>query len=322
MPSEASKARRTVLLALKIAVSVILLVFLFSRVDLAAVWQGAKTASPAWLLIAVLLYGANMAASAWRWHVLLKAQEVQLRRRTLIASYLVAAFFNNFLPSNIGGDVVCIRDTARPAGSKTLATTIVLFDRILGLMGLVLVAAVGATFNAGSHEPDTTVIWPAWLWAAFVLGLTAMITFVMAPRHVARLLQPLTAFNPEWVGRRIETLTDALSRFRQRPAALAGCFTGAVFVQGILVVYFLAVVRALDMPIRLWDLAVIVPISFVIQMLPVSVNGFGVREATFAVYFSRIGLPIQSALLLSLTSAVLAMLVSLTGAAVYVARNR
>ena len=322
MPSEASQARRTVLLALKIAVSVILLVFLFSRVDLSAVWQGAKTASPAWLLIAVLLYAANMAASAWRWHVLLKAQEVQLRRRTLIASYLVAAFFNNFLPSNIGGDVVRIRDTARPAGSKTLATTIVLVDRILGLMGLVLVAAVGATFNAGSHEPDTTVIWPAWLWAAFVLAVVTMITFVVAPHHVGRLLQPLTAFNPEWVGRRIETLTDALSRFRQRPAALAGCFTGAVFVQGILVIYFLAVVRALDMPIRLWDLAVIVPISFVIQMLPVSVNGFGVREATFAVYFSRIGLPIQSALLLSLMSAVLAMLVSLTGAAVYVTRSR
>ena len=56
------------------------------------------------------------------------------------------------------------------------------------------------------------------------------------------------------------------------------------------------------MPITVWDLAVIVPISLVVQMLPVSVNGFGVREATFSFYFTRLGLPIESALLLSLVA--------------------
>ena len=71
-----------------------------------------------------------------------------------------------------------------------------------------------------------------------------------------------------------------------------------------------------------WDLAVIVPISFVVQMLPVSVNGFGVREATFSFYFTRIGLPIESAVLLSLVAAGLIMLFSLSGAAVYASRRR
>ena len=70
------------------------------------------------------------------------------------------------------------------------------------------------------------------------------------------------------------------------------------------------------MPITFWDLAVIVPVSFIIQMLPVSVNGFGVREATFAFYFSRLGLPISSALLVSLMATGLMMLFSLSGAAV------
>ena len=75
------------------------------------------------------------------------------------------------------------------------------------------------------------------------------------------------------------------------------------------------------MPLSLWDLAVIVPISFVVQMLPVSVNGFGVREATFSFYFTRVGLPIESAVLLSLMGAALMMFFSLTGAAVYVSRG-
>ncbi len=65
----------------------------------------------------------------------------------------------------------------------------------------------------------------------------------------------------------------------------------------------------------------IVPLSFVVQMLPVSVNGFGVREATFSLYFTRLGLPIESAVLMSLVAAAVIMVFSLTGAAVYVARG-
>jgi len=59
-----------------------------------------------------------------------------------------------------------------------------------------------------------------------------------------------------------------------------------------------------------------------VQMLPVSLNGFGVREATFSFYFTRVGLPIESAVLLSLVAAGLSMIHSLSGAAVYVSRRR
>jgi hypothetical protein len=51
------------------------------------------------------------------------------------------------------------------------------------------------------------------------------------------------------------------------------------------------------------------------------VNGFGVREATFSFYFSRLGLPLESAMALSLGATALVMLFSLSGAAVYVARR-
>ena len=65
----------------------------------------------------------------------------------------------------------------------------------------------------------------------------------------------------------------------------------------------------------------IVPISFVVQMLPVSVSGFGVREATFSFYFTRIGQPIEAALLMSLVAQALIILFSLSGAALYVSRT-
>ena len=93
-----------------------------------------------------------------------------------------------------------------------------------------------------------------------------------------------------------------LVNFREHPGALAGCFGGAVFVQATIVLCYVAVAHALGVNIAAFDLAVIVPISFIVQMLPVSVNGFGVREATFSYYFTRVGLPIESALLVSLVA--------------------
>ncbi len=109
-----------------------------------------------------------MLAATWRWRLLLDAQHVHVPVRQLLGSYLVATFFSNFLPSNIGGDVIRIRDTAKPAASKTLATTVVLADRVIGVIGLALVAALGATVGARMVGHAQSPIWPSWLWAGFV----------------------------------------------------------------------------------------------------------------------------------------------------------
>ena len=122
--SPPSRARTLAISAIKIAVSAGLLALLFTRVDVARLWSVARQASAAWLGAALLLYFAMILASAARWGVLLRAQHVRLSFSFLTQSFLVATFFNNFLPSNIGGDVVRISDTAKAAGSKTLATTV------------------------------------------------------------------------------------------------------------------------------------------------------------------------------------------------------
>src|SRR5919197_691091 len=319
-PATTPAARRNVLLAVKISVSIILLSVLLSRIEIRRLWGIARHASIVWLMAAMALFFVNVLAATWRWHLLLSAQRVRVRMQTLFGSFLVASFFNNFLPSNIGGDVMRIADTAKPARSKTLAATVVLVDRGLGLLGLVFVAALGAT-AAGSAHHAIGPIWPAWLWAGFLIATMVSAPAVLAPAGFGRLLQPLTVIHPEWVGDRIDTMTAVLRRFRERPRALAGCFGGAVFVQATVVVFYFVVAYALHLNVSIWDLTVVVPISLVMQMLPVSISGFGVREATFSFYFRRIGQPIESALLVSLVAQALIMLFSLTGAAVYVTRG-
>ncbi len=94
------------------------------------------------------IYGAMIAVSAWRWRVLIETQQVDCSIGHLVSSFLVATFFNNFLPSNIGGDVVRIADTAPLMASRTRATAVVFIDRGLGLVALMLVAALGSAAAA------------------------------------------------------------------------------------------------------------------------------------------------------------------------------
>jgi len=311
--------RRALTLLLKAVVSAGLLYLLLGRTDLARLWGHVRGASPAWLAVGLGLYFVMILLSVWRWQVLLNAQHIDVRPGRLLNSYLVATFFNNFLPSNIGGDVIRVRDTARQAGSKTLATTIVLMDRGLGLLGLLAIAALGASV-AGRLSGQLPVL-ASMLWLALAAGIGASAFAVLMPGVVARLLSPLRLIHQEWVSERIVRLTGALTKFRSAPGALGACLVGAVVVQAVLVGFYAAIVHSMQIPISAWHLAVIVPVSFVVQMAPVSLNGFGVREATFTYYFSRIGLPIESALVVSFMGAGLIILFSLSGAAAYLFRG-
>jgi uncharacterized protein (TIRG00374 family) len=313
-----SRGRTIAVSAVKVLVSVGLLVLLFRRVDLSRLWDIARQASPVWLAAALLLYFAMILASAWRWRVLLRAQHVHLSFGFLTQSFLVATFFNNFLPSNIGGDVIRITDTAKVAGSRTLATTVVLIDRGLGLLGLALMAATGASLM---HHMVVGRVGPAVLWAGFAVGALIATPALLFPEAATRMLQPLRVFHQDWVDARLEKLTYALTRFKETPGALAGCFAGAIVVQAILVAFYVAIARSMQIPIGFAELAVIVPVSFIVQMAPVSVNGFGVREATFGFYFTRLGLPLESALLVSFVGAALIMLFSLSGGVAYLRRS-
>jgi uncharacterized membrane protein YbhN (UPF0104 family) len=304
----------------KLAVSIALLALLFSRVDVSKLWASARQASLTWIAIALAAYAVTIVATVWRWWLLLEAQDVSMTFPALFASMSVALFANNFLPSNLGGDVIRIADTAKVARSKTLAATVVLADRTMGMMGLVLVAALGVTLVTSANRAPLPVS-PAWLWAAFTGGMVVGGLMLWSPGGVGWVLKPLTVFHPEWVTGRIGSVTATLERFRNHMGAVVLCFVGAVCVQIMTVVFGWAVARSLGIPISALDLAVVVPLAGVVQMIPVSINGFGVREAMYSLYFTRIGLPIEAAILLSLTSTALVMLYSLTGAAVWLGRG-
>jgi len=306
----------------RLGVSAALLYFVLRSIDLPSFWERVKSMNPAWILLALVAYAFTQSISVWRWNRLLRAQHIEVERRRLTESIWVSMFFNNFLPSNIGGDVVRIADTAPAAGSKTLAMTVILVDRVLGLTALVIIAASGALVATllGVHIPGAR-----WLWLASALGAVAAISVIAMPqlvgKAVGRALMPVRALNKPWLTERAQRLEDAVIRFRNAPSAVAGAFAGAMVVQITLVAFYLLTAEGLSVPLPIFLGAVLIPVSLVVQMAPVSINGFGVREAVFAFFFRRFGLPTDAAVALSLVSTGMVMGLSLVGGFFFLRRR-
>jgi uncharacterized protein (TIRG00374 family) len=312
--------RRLLLLkiVLRLGISAALLYFVLRSIDLPSFWERVKGMNPTWILLALAAYAVTQSIAVWRWNRLLRAQHIEVESRKLTESIWVSMFFNNFLPSNIGGDVVRIADTAPAAGSKTLATTVILVDRVLGLTALVLVASAGALSATllGIHVPGTR-----WLFLATALGAVAAISVMAMPQLVGHALLPLRALNKPWITERAQRLEDAVIRFRNAPDALIGAFAGALVLQITIVAFYLLTAKGLSVPLPIFLGAVLIPVSLVVQMAPVSINGFGVREAVFAFFFRRFGLPIDAAVALSLVSTGMVMSLSLVGGFFFLRRR-
>jgi uncharacterized protein (TIRG00374 family) len=287
-------------------------------IELPAFWERVRGMNPAWILLALAAYALTQSISVWRWHRLLRAQHIDVERRRLTESIWVSMFFNNFLPSNIGGDVVRIADTAPAAGSKTLAMTVILVDRVLGLAALVIIASSGALVASllGIQVPGAR-----WLWLVSALGAAAAISVIAMPNLVGHALLPMRALNKPWLTERSQRLEDAVIKFRNAPSAVAGAFAGAIVVQITIVAFYLLTAKGLSVPLPIFLGAVLIPVSLVVQMAPVSINGFGIREAVFAFFFRRFGLPPDAAVALSLVSTGMVMGLSLVGGFYFLKRR-
>jgi glycosyltransferase 2 family protein len=310
--------KKTALLVAKLAVSAALLIYLLSSTDLPALYRRVRGGDTVLLAAAVVLYTAILIISTWRWRVLLRAQGYEAPLRRLSASYLVATFFNNFLPSNIGGDVVRVRDSSQLTGSTTTSIAIIAIDRILGLGALYLLAVVAYAFG-GPRLRSLAGAAPALILLGVVFAVLAYVFF--RPGTARRLLAASRLSSIEWVRMRFETVQAAVHVYRGQLGAVWTAFAASVALQALVVVYYFDVAQSLSIPLPLSASFLIVPLCSLVQTVPVSFNGWGIRESVFILYFDQLGLPKESALAFSLVGAGLIVLLSLSGAVVWTSRN-
>jgi hypothetical protein len=311
--------KRTLLFAVKVSFSGGLLAYLLQSVDLSRVLRHFVEGDHRFFGVAVLIYGVVVILSTIRWKVLLDALGGTSSFGALTQSYLVSAFFGNFLPSNVGGDVVRVREAARAAGSHTASLAVAALDRIVGFVALYFIAA--PAFLLGG--PVVRGLAGARVILSFLTVLFLLLGVVfMRPGFVTALVERGGVRHLSWIHERFASLQTSVNAFRANKGAVVKAFLLSLVLQFLGVLYLYVIARALRIPLDLGTSLLMVPLCTLIQAIPVSFNGWGLREGVYVLYFRQVGLPRESALAFSIVAATLVVLLSTSGLFVWLGRRK
>ncbi len=308
--------RSLLVLGAKIALSLLLFVWLFSRVQWANVAATLQHAHTEWLAVAFGVLMTSNVLGSYQWYRLLRTAEISLPFWKVCAYYHVGLFFNNFLPANVGGDFARILDASRAGSSRTTALSTVLLDRMIGTIALGGLAVV-TTLPAIDHFHLAAVY--AGVLAFFVVAVVVFVA-ILHPAMLAALERRMARIGLGRFSSSLDELSNRLATFRSRQRMFIELFGVAGVVQVMRIGVHVLVARALGLHIALAYFFLFVPLLAVIVSLPISLNGIGVREGAGIVLFGLVGIDRGSAFSLQFTTYLVAVAVSLIGGLVFLAR--
>jgi glycosyltransferase 2 family protein len=304
-------------LVLRIVVSAALLALVASKAS------GVDDAIPdqhhgltiALLAAAVLTALVGVVLSAWRWQRVLLLFDVRVGIPGLFSHYVVGLLVGNVLPSTIGGDVVRVARASNTVGSSEVSFGSVVLERLTGFVALPLLVFVG--FVVRPSLADHAHAWIALLIAFATLLLLAVILFLAGhPRLAGRFAE-----RGSWV-RFIGAVHRGVERMRREPRQIWPVLATAVIFQISQIVMFGFIFRALDLPVPLAAVAAFCPAVLMLQVLPISFSGLGVREGALVLFLHSFGVSNAQAFAAGLLWWGCMIAVSMLGAPAFAVGNR
>lgn len=259
-------------------------------------------AKPLPLLAALLLLGLPFVITAWRWRQLMLVQGMKLPYLKCLTLTFVGQFYSTFLPGTTSGDIVKIIYTGRITGQKTKSAVTVILDRVIGLIGLMIVAGVAAAaqlaanhFSAsGKSVSDPVLVHVLWLITG-LLGLTlagGIVYFSARLRkllHLDALIERLPL--PEFIKHADRTLRV----YRDHPGVVAVTLAASVVSQAVLPLAGFLAGRAFGMHASFGYFMACIPVAALAASLPiVPPQGIGVMDAILLHFFVARGVDTAS----------------------------
>ena len=302
--------RRRALTLFKIGVTLLGLYAVVRNLDVRAILAVIRQVDLWWIAVGAVLIAFSLVVRAYRWHIVLHGVGSSIRFSRLVELYLVGSFFNAFLPSGLGGDVVRAAEAAQDV-EPSVAVGSVLVDRLTGLMALFAMALFVLPFRP-SDFPDEL----AWAIGGICLvGLLGGVALVDG-RPVRALTRLLPQTWRQAGGGFIDRLALAIERCGWR--ALWGALLVSLLFNLIQISWWAVTGRALGLDISFSYYLLVVPIMSLALLVP-SIGGLGVRENLAPALFAGAGISAEQAVALTLLVFGLERLASLLGAPVYLA---
>jgi len=294
---------------LKIGVTLAGLAYVLAQVPLAEIGAEFAAIRWPWAIAAFILIILGVLVRAYRWLLLLQGLGVRLPFKRLVAIYFVGGFFNTFLPSGFGGDVVRALEVAQNVPRNVAAGTVIV-DRLLGMLMLFIMALLALPFRPAAF-PDS-LLGP--IIAICLIGLAAGI--VLLEGSLIRRLDRWLPAKLSVVDERqpLARLLKAVQGSGRR--AILQALAASTVLNLMLTGWWMLAGLALGYSISYLYFLLVVPILSVALLVP-SISGLGVNETLAPLLFAGAGLAPAQAVPLSLLVFILVRLAGLFGAPIY-----
>jgi len=302
---------KTIVILLKTLVSLGLIALLINQVDFKEIVNILKNADITMIIYAMILLTIQVFIATTRWQFVLKCQKIILGFKNTLQILWSGIFFNQAMPSSVGGDV--IRGYYLKKKSITLgrATLGVLMDRLFGMMGLVLlvVASLPLLFKL-INDPTAR---SGMLFIA--LGISLALLLILFTDKLPGNFSHLKVFKGFY------------SLSQEGRHCISKNYNGLIIIIISILIHLISVVAVMTIAIGLeinveWGgFLLMVPLASLIMVIPISIAGWGVREGVMVVGFGYLGVAPEAALALSILYGLLMLVVALPGGIVWVLKR-
>lgn len=300
--------RGFLLLAARILVSVALLYFAFRGIDFASIQSRLSQISPEWILLAVAVTLFQILLSALRWREISTACMAPLITSQAFRYNMIGTFFNQTLPSTIGGDAMRLWLVKQTGAGWRAATYSVLVDRAVGLIALAIIVVVSLPWSmelVGNHRGRYALL------LVDIGALGAGLGFLVLGRLNWKWLRTF------WPTKHVHACSVIANRVLfSKVGPQIGVLSLLIHIMAVVVAW--CAVRAIAAPATFDQLFLLIPPITLITMLPISIAGWGVREATMMVAFGYAGLAPADGTVVSLLYGATTFIVGAIGGLVWI----
>ena len=309
------KNRKSILIfVLKLSVSVGLLGYFVTRIDGEQFAHTLASGNFFYIALALIIYLGTQVVSALRWTVLTRPLGIRTPYKDLATYYFIGMFFNLFAPSTVGGDVSRVYYLAREQnkdrqqrGSTIQAAVSVLVDRAIGMVVLIWLGAVGLLLFPEYGIPP----------AIRALSLSLAVAFLVLGFLLPLVWRVLPEDAHPWVTKLRLILTSYRRGWRVIPQAITLSFM-VHFVQAWMHVIM---GLALHLSLPLSFCIIIYPLVGTFAALPISVNGFGLREGGYIFLLALIGINSEEGIAFGLLLFLIVAVDSLIGGVLFLVKK-
>ncbi|ABD89746.1 lysylphosphatidylglycerol synthase transmembrane domain-containing protein [Rhodopseudomonas palustris] len=301
--------RKFAIQALKFLVSAGLLFLALRNVDFAALWARIGRGSIGWLALSIGIFLVQIGCSALRWRRISSYCAAPLSIGQALRFNMIGAFFNQTLPSSIGGDAVRLLLVSRTGAGWRAAAYSVFVDRAIGLIALAIIVIVSLPWSYQLIQDPHGRTGVTLIDLAALGGGIGFLAFGKIRWH------RLKAWRPT---HHIQACSVVANRVLFESAGGAWVALLSFVIHALTVTIVWCVARSIAAPVQFWELLLLIPPVTLVTMLPISIAGWGVRETAMMVAFGYAGLPLADGVNISLLFGAVTFFVGALGGVVWI----